>query len=105
MLGATAGQCDMPGQAQGANLDDECCARQPADGEEVGCNKGCCQTATATATELPGGDDMSTPSCCQGKASPCCDESCLDRLALRECDETTLSGKPVCRFLTLDPRR
>ncbi|KGO41716.1 ATPase, P-type, K/Mg/Cd/Cu/Zn/Na/Ca/Na/H-transporter [Penicillium expansum] len=24
--------------------------------------------------------------CCQGKPSPCCDETCLDRLALRECD-------------------
>lgn len=26
------------------------------------------------------------PDCCRGKASPCCDTSCLDRLAMRECE-------------------
>ncbi|OKP06072.1 hypothetical protein PENSUB_6523 [Penicillium subrubescens] len=25
------------------------------------------------------------PDCCRGKVSPCCDTSCLDSLALREC--------------------
>ncbi|KAK1622758.1 copper-translocating P-type ATPase [Colletotrichum phormii] len=25
------------------------------------------------------------PSCCEGKTSPCCDSTCIDRLALREC--------------------
>jgi Cu2+-exporting ATPase len=26
------------------------------------------------------------PDCCRGKFSPCCDTSCLDRLAMRECE-------------------
>jgi Cu2+-exporting ATPase len=30
--------------------------------------------------------------CCRGKASPCCDETCLDRLALRECTSRSLLG-------------
>ncbi|EPE08084.1 copper-translocating p-type atpase [Ophiostoma piceae UAMH 11346] len=25
------------------------------------------------------------PSCCEGKTAPCCDDSCIDRIALREC--------------------
>ncbi|CEL11725.1 hypothetical protein ASPCAL14822 [Aspergillus calidoustus] len=31
-------------------------------------------------------NDTNTPDCCRGKADPCCDTSCLDRLALRECE-------------------
>jgi hypothetical protein len=30
-------------------------------------------------------EDSDAPDCCRGKANPCCDTSCLDRLALREC--------------------
>lgn len=33
-------------------------------------------------------EDTNPPECCRGKQFPCCDDSCLDRLALRECDET-----------------
>lgn len=37
----------------------------------------------------PSISDASNPpnasDCCRGKGSPCCDEACLDRLALREC--------------------
>jgi Cu2+-exporting ATPase len=29
------------------------------------------------------------PECCSGMSAPCCDETCLDRLALRECDTGT----------------
>ncbi|KAK3368347.1 E1-E2 ATPase-domain-containing protein [Podospora didyma] len=31
--------------------------------------------------------DPETPACCEGKSSPCCDVSCLDRLALRACQD------------------
>lgn len=30
------------------------------------------------------GDDA--PDCCRGKSSPCCNASCIDRLAIRECE-------------------
>lgn len=28
-------------------------------------------------------DDIDVPDCCRGKVRPCCDTSCLDRLAMR----------------------
>lgn len=43
--------------------------------------KGCC-----SAPEPPLSADTPAPGCCEGKAAPCCDQSCLDRLALRECE-------------------
>ncbi|RAL06014.1 cation-transporting P-type ATPase PCA1 [Aspergillus ibericus CBS 121593] len=31
-------------------------------------------------------NDNDAPDCCRGKVSPCCDTSCIDRLALRACE-------------------
>ncbi|KAI9037831.1 cation-transporting P-type ATPase PCA1 [Aspergillus affinis] len=31
-------------------------------------------------------NDTDAPDCCRGKVGPCCDMSCLDRLAMRECE-------------------
>ncbi|MBE3042636.1 hypothetical protein IMZ48_08675 [Candidatus Bathyarchaeota archaeon] len=45
------------------------------------CNEGCCLEPGPPKTE-----DPDNPSCCEAKTSPCCDEACLDRIALRECD-------------------
>ncbi|KAK1725214.1 copper-translocating P-type ATPase [Colletotrichum acutatum] len=42
--------------------------------------KGCCFSGPA-----PDFRGEKTPSCCEGKTSPCCDSTCIDRLALREC--------------------
>lgn len=42
--------------------------------------KGCC--SSGPTPEVHG---EKTPSCCEGKTSPCCDSTCIDRLALREC--------------------
>lgn len=47
--------------------------------------------------------DVAAPECCKGKPSPCCDNSCIDRLALRACQDETemdLPGKCLssCRF-------
>ncbi|KXX78600.1 P-type cation-transporting ATPase [Madurella mycetomatis] len=36
----------------------------------------------------------SVPNCCEGKVAPCCDQSCLDRLALRECRNYDLGLAP-----------
>ncbi|KAJ5766815.1 uncharacterized protein N7511_004431 [Penicillium nucicola] len=35
--------------------------------------------------------ELKIPECCSGIPAPCCDETCLDRLALRECD----TGKDI----------
>lgn len=55
------------------------CASKPTESD---CNKSCCSKSA------PSNEDPKNPSCCNGKPSPCCDVSCLDRIALRECDGT-----------------
>lgn len=73
----------------GATCEDACC-----DGDAVevastdsgaSCKDACCED------EKPEPEDPKDPSCCKGKASPCCDASCLDRLAAREC-----AGRASC---------
>ncbi|GAB1317121.1 P-type cation-transporting [Madurella fahalii] len=44
------------------------------------CND-CCSAPKPTRL-----DATPVPNCCEGKVAPCCDQSCLDRLALRECE-------------------
>ena len=61
----------------GSVLDDY--ASKPTESD---CNKRCCSKSA------PSDEDPKNPSCCNGKPSPCCDVSCLDRIALRECDGT-----------------
>ncbi|KAJ4495354.1 E1-E2 ATPase-domain-containing protein [Lentinula lateritia] len=49
----------------------------------------CCDLERGSAEverNIAGSTDTSQSPCCEGKLSPCCDESCLDRLALRECE-------------------
>lgn len=42
------------------------------------CKDACCDD------EKPEPEDPNNPSCCKGKSSPCCDASCVDRVAARE---------------------
>ncbi|KAH9905026.1 copper-translocating P-t [Xylariomycetidae sp. FL2044] len=46
---------------------------------DANCRDKCCPPASVK-------EDPNDPPCCKGKSSPCCDTSCLDRLALRECE-------------------
>ncbi|KAH8697565.1 copper-translocating P-type ATPase [Talaromyces proteolyticus] len=48
-----------------------------------------------SAAEELNAEGPENPSCCEGKTYPCCDVSCLDRIALRECDK----GKRVSRSI------
>ncbi|RFU74459.1 copper-translocating p-type atpase [Trichoderma arundinaceum] len=64
---------------QDVGLNDDCCAPQPA---KSSCSKGCC-----SKIESPCSDNARAPACCEGKTAPCCDQTCLDRLALRECED------------------
>ncbi|KAH7030720.1 p-type copper atpase [Microdochium trichocladiopsis] len=50
-----------------------------------------CRSSGVTADEK---DDHATdaPDCCRGKAAPCCDTSCIDRLAVRECELSAAAG-------------
>lgn len=42
---------------------------------------GCCSSKSVNVEA----HDQKRPSCCEGKLSPCCDSSCIERIALREC--------------------
>ncbi|PQK16981.1 hypothetical protein BB8028_0007g01810 [Beauveria bassiana] len=54
------------------------------------CRNLCCSESDDTPlladTSLDQGKD-NAPDCCAGKSGPCCDTSCLDRLAMRECED------------------
>lgn len=73
---------------------DECCASEAEHTKPVDttCTDGCC---SAPPQEKP--EDV--PSCCEGKRSPCCDSTCIDRLALRECKSgKIISGSASGKF-------
>ncbi|KAK8083162.1 hypothetical protein PG996_001943 [Apiospora saccharicola] len=37
-----------------------------------------------------------TPACCEGKPSPCCNDDCIQRIALRECEKTPAGSTGCC---------
>lgn len=58
----------------------DCCLPNPSEkGSDI-----CCSSRPEPAS-VDGLDETQAPSCCEGVAAPCCDQSCLDRLALRAC--------------------
>lgn len=64
--------------------EDGCCGGEEAvkvasTDSGASCKDACCDDMK------PEVEDPKNPSCCKGKSSPCCDVSCLDRLAAREC--------------------
>ncbi|KYG49923.1 hypothetical protein M433DRAFT_149482 [Acidomyces richmondensis BFW] len=86
------------------------------------CQNSCCDSDDAEHTPAPGQktptpenpDDCCSPSkyadnitenhtdlpdCCRGKASPCCDTFCLDRLAMRECEMPSLWRAGIWQIL------
>ena len=83
----------LPGQE---DCKDTCCT--PANVEENDlqgdCKDTCCASENIKKNDMqeqsaaykPRKGDSNDPSCCRYKPTPCCDSSCLDRLALRECN-------------------
>jgi Cd2+-exporting ATPase len=114
-----AGCCGSAGAELGAVIatdscvDDSCCGPKVVEGSSSSLRRAkddckaaetpivvdwtdkCC-AESALANEKP-----KQPPCCTGKPTPCCDTSCLDRLAVRECRGITVGrGKekptPCC---------
>lgn len=99
--------CNLPKpleKAKSCSNDDSNCYGNSVVSEPVQPDD-CCsgQIAACGAARKPGAADVANHGeekvmdCCRGKPSPCCDESCLDRLALRECDtgsESSCCEKP-----------
>lgn len=84
---------------------DKCCAgdghslAEPSPRESVSCQDACCddtlsmQDGDAQRAHGKFPDKTSEdPPCCAGKPSPCCDKSCLERLAARECEQSSSCG-------------
>lgn len=53
-----------------------------------------CKNSYCSAPELSQVEDLNKPSCCKDKPFPCCDVSCLNRLALRECENENPAAQP-----------
>ena len=92
--------------------------------EKSSCGDSCCDSNDTKALENTGADqeepiseksdnlcsnneskdnktEDDAPDCCRGKGHPCCDASCLDRLAMRECEisavaDPGLTGQANC---------
>ncbi|KAH6897457.1 copper-translocating P-type ATPase [Thelonectria olida] len=61
-------------------LKDDCCASDLESSDDA-CKSDCC------SEKLPLEEDITPkPDCCAGKIAPCCSTSCIDRIALRECE-------------------
>ena len=75
---------------------EKCCneddTEDPAESSEDSCQDACCD---GLAVEKLSDDPSEVPSCCKGKPFPCCDSSCIDRLALRECHGMSLILSPL----------
>jgi Cu2+-exporting ATPase len=70
-----------------------CCAENPTtEAGVLNCSVSSGYTPTHASSGAPWSSEPATSAepivaeCCEGKSSPCCNETCLDRLALRECD-------------------
>lgn len=71
-----AGCCSSNAAALVSLQKDDCCASDLEPTEDA-CEDGCCSKKAPK--------DPAKPDCCAGKPSPCCSTSCIDRIALREC--------------------
>ncbi|KAM0484014.1 hypothetical protein ACHAP7_003516 [Fusarium lateritium] len=65
--------------------------KDPGQGEpNPGKPNNCCSSGKCADDKAK--DDTDAPDCCRGKVSPCCDTSCLDRLAMRECEMSAVAA-------------
>ncbi|KAF2239025.1 putative copper-transporting ATPase [Viridothelium virens] len=69
------------GEDEAAPKDDcqDACCSGNKDTTEKACKDECCSGENAKSN----GDGRA---CCEGKSTPCCDSSCVDRIASRECE-------------------
>ncbi|KAF2269614.1 heavy metal translocatin [Lojkania enalia] len=82
-----------------SGCEDGCCQNRVQDSHAVAKKDICCTENTVNTPQkdsgstitFAGSSDELVPSCCEGKTSPCCDSTCIDRLALREC----VAGNPI----------
>ncbi|KAK7924813.1 copper-transporting ATPase 2 [Apiospora marii] len=105
-----AGKCSSASDSKTAAKETGCCISEPVapinDGGDGCCGSlktatKCSRTSGSKTEDLDQcpdpcckGEDAkdaassATPVCCEGKPSPCCNDDCIDRIALRECEKT-----------------
>ncbi|QDS74702.1 hypothetical protein FKW77_000509 [Venturia effusa] len=66
---------------------DTCCPSDEKLASEKVCLNSCCPSegTSEVATQLRKDGHAPRSECCEEKSTPCCDASCLDRIAIREC--------------------
>jgi Cu2+-exporting ATPase len=76
----------------GGDSDDEPLeTKDPGQGEpNQGKPEDCCSSGKCADDKAK--DDTDAPDCCRGKVGRCCDTSCLDRLAMRECEISAVAA-------------
>ncbi|KAK3369685.1 copper-translocating P-type ATPase [Lasiosphaeria ovina] len=90
--------CDSTGASEAGGCQDGCCdeasqaGQDNVNGAKTGRGVGASYCTPDAASKEP-----QTPECCENKQSPCCDETCLDRLALRACEDKNRGAKPKPR--------
>ena len=86
-----------------------CCQGSRCDGQDskdvkpLEKSDDCCSPTNEKCADSQVENLSDAPDCCRGKSSPCCDTSCLDRLAMRECESSAttgpgLNGEPNSKF-------
>ena len=78
------GERDIP--SCGASASKEACCTGNRTPEAGKLNRSVSCSSTPLSTDPATSAEPTVAECCEGKSSPCCNETCLDRLALRECD-------------------
>lgn len=78
---------------QNSCCDSDDAEHTPAPGQKTPTpeNPDCCCTPGKCADNITE-NHTDAPDCCRGKVSPCCDTSCLDRLAMRECELSAMAA-------------
>ena len=66
--------------------------KDPGQGEPNQENPDDCCSSGKCADKKAAKDSTDAPDCCRGKVGPCCDTSCLDRLAMRECEMSAVAA-------------
>lgn len=78
-------QSDVGCGTRDIKVDGDCCTPKSIDYD--------CKKSHRSAPGPSHVEDPDRPSCCKDKVFPCCDVTCLDRIALRECENEKLAAR------------
>ncbi|CAP83040.1 Pc15g01540 [Penicillium rubens Wisconsin 54-1255] len=90
---ALAAPSEKPSSCQDSCCDSDDTEHTPAPGQKTPAPEkldDCCSPEKCADNKSENHTDA--PDCCRGKVSPCCDTSCLDRLAMRECEMSAMAA-------------